>query len=49
MMSQNSFAFSSSAPCNFSSAGIERFFNCSAALMWIADGITSLLDCPMLT
>src|SRR6266705_3275565 len=44
-MSQNSFAFASSAWCNFARAVIRRFFNSSAGLMWIADGITSLVDC----
>jgi len=33
----------------FSRAGTRSFFNNSAALMWIAEGITSLLDWPMLT
>ena len=29
---------------SLSSAGMRQFLSCSAALMWIADGITSLLD-----
>src|SRR6266853_1925497 len=49
MMCQNSFAYVSSAKCNFSRAGTRSFFNNSAALIWIAEGITSLLDWPMFT
>src|SRR5207253_9511467 len=38
------FRLASSATRNLSKAGMRQSFNCSAALMWIAEGITSLLD-----
>ena len=46
---QNSSALRSSASCSRSSAGIRPLRSDSPTATWRAVGMTSLLDCPMLT